>query len=266
MMWLRRVKNLIERLELLQSEFGFSFVFRHLVTRLLGTTRFMRPSSLLDFRHSRLVITSDAESFLEFLLPRVSREEILIALDEAKRNVSKSKIDIELTFPENWNSGINLKLIAYSLARLLKEVEVVETGTANGVSADAWATALRLNGKGVLTSIDVVTSTAPLLRAENRPFVELVTTNGSQKNLKRILESRIMRRPGGTSIFLHDSDHSYFGQYAEFKIAKEFGFDILLSDDVDSSMAFLDFVRDYDTAVVMVDGNKMIGGLRLRVT
>jgi len=48
-------------------------------------------------------------------------------------------------------------------------------------------------------------------------------------------------------------------------VASELGFSILLSDDVDSSMAFLDFTFRDRNAVVMIDGHKMIGGIRLGV-
>lgn len=263
MNWTGRLTGFYERLKLLVAEFGYKVTLRHVITRLIGTPRFMRPSSLMDFRHAPVKITADAQSFLEILLPTVSADQIRATLSEGESVLSKTSSSGSLAFPENWNSGRNLRLIVFSLTRILKPKNVVETGTANGASADAWATALRLNGKGLLTSFDIVTSPVQLVKPENLSFVSLVQTNGSIQQLLAKLKTTIKSDDESPSIFLHDSDHSYFGQYGEYKVASNLKFDILLSDDVDSSMAFLDFIVSGLHAVVMIDGHKMIGGIRL---
>jgi hypothetical protein len=193
----------------------------------------------------------------------VGSEQIRATLSEGESLLSKISSKTSLAFPDNWNSGRNLRLIVFSLTRLLKPEIVVETGTANGASADAWATALRLNGKGLLTSFDIVTSPVQLVKTENLSFVSLIRTNGSPRQLLLKLKAIFGSNDKSPTIFLHDSDHSYFGQYCEYKVASELGFSILLSDDVDSSMAFLDFTFRHRNAVVMIDGYKMIGGIRL---
>ena len=260
----RRVRGLTERLKLLVNEFGYSLATRHILTRLLGTTRFLRPSSLLDFRHSRVVITKDSQSFLEKLLPEIDSEQIQKALEEGQACLTEDSDLTELSFPKNWNSGMNLKLIVFSLTRLLRPSFVMETGTANGASANAWAAALRMNNHGSLTSVDVTSSKAPLLKPENRSFVDLEISDGTTKSLGMILNSKSYLVKDKPAIFLHDSDHSYFGQYGEYLVADESDFEILLSDDVDSSLAFLDFTASRSVGVVMIDGQKMIGGVRLR--
>jgi hypothetical protein len=121
-----------------------------------------------------------------------------------------------------------------------------------------------LNEKGRLISIDIVETPAPLLAKTNRERVALLKTSGSMKELRKTLVEE-SRKVQGIKIFMHDSDHSYFGQTNDFVVAQEANFNLLLSDDVDSSMAFLEFIPNGSSAVVMIDGTKMIGALRLNL-
>lgn len=64
-------------------------------------------------------------------------------------------------------------------------------------------------------------------------------------------------RGSGLQIFLHDSDHSYPNQMSDYETAKELGFNLLVSDDVDASLAFCDFSGKEGS--IMLDGSKIIG-------
>mgnify|MGYP003351523313 CR=1 FL=1 len=59
------------------------------------------------------------------------------------------------------------------------------------------------------------------------------------------------------SIFLHDSDHSYEHQKWEYSLVKNFGFQWIISDDVDDSKAFIE-IKDGKKRV-LIDGEKLIG-------
>jgi hypothetical protein len=261
---MKRIQGIRERLDLLRKRHGLVAVLRHLLTRSFGEINFLRPSSLIDFRHASVRIVDSCEDFLLHLLPNVPQENIQTFLTEARELIPSKPRSATLSFPENWNSGSSLRIILFSLARILRPELVVETGTANGASADAWATALMLNEKGRLISIDIVETPAPLLAKTNRERVALLKTSGSMKELRKTLVEE-SRKVQGIKIFMHDSDHSYFGQTNDFVVAQEANFNLLLSDDVDSSMAFLEFIPNGSSAVVMIDGTKMIGALRLNL-
>jgi hypothetical protein len=139
---------------------------------------------------------------------------------------------------------------------------VVETGTANGTSANSWASGLKLNKKGKVISVDIKKSTLEGVEKENLPYIECVVSDGTMKGLSEILKANNIRNHRN-SIFLHDSDHSYYGQYSDYMSAKDNDFSLLLSDDIDASLAFIDFVENLKS-IVLYDERKFIGGVRLR--
>jgi hypothetical protein len=174
-----------------------------------------------------------------------------------------SEITIEneaLEFPKRWNSGTNLRLLVSTLVLLTKPDYVVETGTANGSSADAICRALTHNGKGMLYSFDRVASPASLVAGKFRERLNLIQIDGSPESLTdaiSAIENRV-----GFGIFLHDSDHSYLGQRSDYEIALKHKFDILVSDDIDASLAFVHFAKNLGMA--LLDSPKVIGIMDLR--
>jgi hypothetical protein len=168
----------------------------------------------------------------------------------------------ENTFPENWNSEEQLRVALYLLVRILKPALVVETGTANGSSAAAICAGMSANNFGALVSVDVKDSSAQLVAENHRNFLHLRKTNGTEKELREICETAAAEWKG-VKMFLHDSDHSYFGQYSDYKIAESLGFEIILSDDIDASLAFSDFAGTAGKA--LFDTRKIIGGMKYSI-
>jgi predicted O-methyltransferase YrrM len=195
------------------------------------------------------------------LFPDLDEENVNAILEEAMVKL-KDKRNIHSTnFPSKWNSGRNLQIIIYSLTRILAPMLIIETGTANGTSANSWASGLNANSKGKLFTIVITKTTLPAVDFENMKYIECIISDGSVENLSQIVKS-VKNDNSEYSIFLHDSDHSYFGQFTDYELAKLNKFNLLISDDIDSSMAFIDFTINFNT-VVMYDERKFIGAVVL---
>jgi cephalosporin hydroxylase len=145
----------------------------------------------------------------------------------------------------------------YTMTRLVKPMNVLETGTANGASALAICGAMSQNGFGVLHSVDIRDSTAELVPEKIRSHLMLVRTNGLPSELERYVREK--KIGGKNSIFLHDADHSYLGQISDFEIAASQNFDFMISDDVDTSLAFCDLFGAQGK--IYFDAPKMIGAV-----
>lgn len=231
----------------------------HLCARLFGDPRFIRPASSIDFRHFGLVSSSSLDHFIHTLLPSKSPSEIHDALSESILGIDKlMSIGLtELNFPKRWNSGRNLQYLLSAIVILLKPSVVVETGSANGASALAICFALERNQNGYLWSFDVESPVGQLVPNDLRKKVSFVKVSGGKKEFTNELSG--LDLDSGISIFLHDSDHSYVGQQSDYSLASKFGFDYILSDDVDTSLAFCDFAGN--RGQIFFDAPKFIGAV-----
>ncbi len=134
----------------------------------------------------------------------------------------------------------------YLMLRALRPERVVETGVANGASSTFLLSAMEINGRGELFSLDLPltedgTSFIPAgktpgwLIPENLRDRWHLTLGDTHKELPSLLNC-----VGQTDIFIHDSDHSYETMSFEFGQAwphiKNGGW--LISDDVTFNAAF----------------------------
>jgi hypothetical protein len=236
---------------------GVPGVISHFTTRLFGEAHFLRPASSIDFRAANLNSFGTLEEVLTNFLPAQSLGEIRSALIEANEFLNKfptaDRADLE--FPERWNSGKNLQALLYTFVRLVKPGIVFETGTANGASALAISGALHANSFGHLYSFDIKHSEAPLVPPNLREKVSFVKSDATMNFLNQYAAG--IEETAGPKIFLHDADHSYLGQQNDYEFALKNGFDYILSDDVDTSLAFCDFAAE--TGTVFFDAPKFIG-------
>jgi hypothetical protein len=241
---------------------GFRAGLSHIAALSFGDNHFYRPSSLIDFRKSECVFVENEFEFFTKLLPEISPREIENALFQAKSlQLSSAEFDESgLEHPKNWNSGCKLQLVLGTAILILKPETVVETGTANGVSATSIAKALESLDKGHLWTVDVLPNVGRQIPQNLRSRITFVQTNGSAGETRQKLQN--VRKHNDPSIFLHDSDHSYSGQYSDYETAEVLGFPFIFSDDIDSSLAFIHF--NIQNKVVLIDGTKMIGAGRLR--
>jgi len=238
-------------------ESGFRGFLGHISSVIFGDPKFNRPASSIDMRNAGLNFLPSLEGMIIQLCPNIPLNEIKTTILEADESIRIQDASLQ-KFPKQWDSGRQLKLLLYVLVRLNKPNVVVETGTANGSSAAAICAALSKNGTGHLWSFDVLESSAPQVQNSHRNFLTLMRVNGKSDTLKR--EVARLKTTSGFSIFLHDSDHSYPNQISDYQTAKNLGFNLLISDDVDASLAFTNFARE--NGIVLLDGSKFIGALQ----
>jgi hypothetical protein len=237
---------------------GLKGFLGHIAARVFGQPHLLVPASSIDFRNSGLVCTRNEFDFIKSLLPNLSPDLIDESLNFA-RSLPELKIpaDVDLKFPERWNSGSGLQHVMAALVWLLNPRLVVETGTANGASALAISAAMHARQNGKLVSLDIADCEASLVPAHLRSYVNFIRVDGTIENLRKVIKAETSN--AGVSIFLHDADHSYLGQKTDYQIAREFEFDLIVSDDVDTSLAFVDFAGT--SGVVLYDVPKFIGGM-----
>jgi hypothetical protein len=81
----------------------------HLVTRVFGDPRFLRPASSIDFRHFGLRPSATLNKLIHSLAPQFTEPEIQYALDKDVGGVDKlmDTTSGELGFQEKGNAGRN---------------------------------------------------------------------------------------------------------------------------------------------------------------
>lgn len=241
---------------------GYFALFSHIATLLFGYPRFINSCSTIDLKDANISFAEDLSGFIKYLLPDYDSFDLQRALKLSDEMILPLLHENE-AYPHGWNSGLMLRKLIFILIILTKPSVVVETGTANGASTLAICQALKVNELGHLWSFDILDSSAPLVPKELRNLVSFVKVDGSKESIISALQN--ISEVGSNSLFLHDGDHSYFGQMADYEIAQLFNFQILVSDDIDASLAFVDFVKD--DAIALLDTSKIIGAsnLSLRV-
>ncbi len=238
---------------------GIYLALAHFFGRVFGISKFLRPASTIDFRESELKSAKSAKQFISLLI--TNQQEIDSALEVAKKllNENLSQKTGKLHEPSRWNSGLELQHILTALVILTKPEVVVETGTANGASAAAILAGLEFNKAGHLWSFDIKPANPVLVEERLKQRATFVKVSGKESDLsKQLLD--IKQSNKGFSIFLHDADHSFLGQQSDYRLAKSHGFDLILSDDIDASLAFCEFAKTQ--GVTLYDSPKFIGAVR----
>ena len=177
---------------------------------------------------------------------------------ELEETLSKRVFSKELNYPDQYKMENGSAFLLYSIIRKMKPEKIVETGVANGVSSYFILHALLNNGRGSLISIDISDNVGTILTQEEKINWELIVLSKPSKAKFKKTMSKI----GEIDVFLHDSNHNYHWQSIEYNSAfmqiRPHGF--LMSDDVDSSYAFLDFiVKNKCHAFTLFDKRKIFG-------
>lgn len=208
-----------------------------------------------------------ADAFIRELLGSTpNHAEIVGALTSdfavARRKLSARYELAEPDCPPVWAVGHQSALALYSIVRLSRPDIVVETGVADGHSSYLLLSALAANNHGRLISFDVLPSAGQLVPDELRPRWELVILNDRDPIADAAQRLSIL---DDVDVYFHDADHSYVGQYADYALARDVlsrgRHGILLSDDIDASFAFVDFVKaGIGNVAILVDVRKALGG------
>lgn len=214
-----------------------------------------------------------AETFVEALLgtdiaSRPRLEQAAHGFDEVSDLLAERYEVVRPAFPSRWAVGNQSALALYLVVRLTRPDVVVETGVASGHSSYLLLSALQANGHGRLVSFDVIPGAGALVPSSLRERWQLTILDNADPIGDAIAQASTINC---ADIFFHDADHSYIGQCADYAIAEAVlargRLGLLLSDDVDASFAFIDFVtsRQPESAAVLIDVRKVLGGCSVPV-
>lgn len=149
------------------------------------------------------------------------------------------------------------------LIHLTHPSNIAETGVADGFSTRTILQALADNDFGQLTSFDVHKDVGSVIEPVLRKRWNLVIL---PKTGRRDFLSDKLALIHPLDIFVHDSDHSYSWQRMEFHLAfnrlRPGG--LLISDDVDASYAFIDFVREMHVPSFTFVGSSKVMGIAIK--
>ena len=251
------MSNRVDRTILFYQIAGVKGLLLHLLNRFIPSSRFSRQANLLDFKIHGLIFSHDVWEVLSGLKIEFSAEQASVIEKDFKNFtlLQQSRLPKE-NFPHNWNSGESLRLLLFAFIRLMKPQSVVETGTANGYSTSAIAYAFELNGFGIVHTFDVLETSAPYVLQSSTAHVNLIQISENPGILLETAQSLNLDTQNG--FYLHDADHSYFGQYNDFEIAKKLGIKYYISDDVETSLVFCEKATAKGSSILF-DGRKFIG-------
>lgn len=175
---------------------------------------------------------------------------------EASHAIDRRATEVSLPYPKYYDVAPRTEHLLFALVRTTRPQVIVETGIANGRSSAILLAAMDLNGSGILHSVDINDDAGVLVPQDHPRWVKHIG-DGSAAGLADVLALT-----GPVDLFIHDSDHSYRSQIAEYELAQrnrsaQF---LLTSDDVNWSYAFLDHCRSHRlTSAVLSDVNKCFG-------
>ena len=219
----------------------------------------MRPPLDLLNRAAALQST-DPYEIAESIL-KVSREDFR-QLQAESIPANPSKRESQHAASHSWGMSASEIALLFAVVRSSKPRQVVETGVARGESTRAILRALAVNRSGKLDSFEVSGDVGDLVDPELRSSWSLHVL---PKFARRRAFSEALEELGPLDMFIHDSRHTYAWQLAEYhsgwRCVRPGG--LLLSDDIDSSFAFIDFctvVRQRPS--ILVTPSKAFGVIR----
>ena len=152
--------------------------------------------------------------------------------------------------------------LLYVLVRHTKPSLIVEVGVADGRSTQIILSALDANDYGRLISVDISDDVGGSAVGHARWSLRVHSPGRSSSRQLQALFEEI----GPPDLFFHDAMHTYYDQYAEYLVAwrhMQPG-SLFVSDDVDQSCAFADFVTSCGVRpVVLTTRRKATGAVLL---
>jgi predicted O-methyltransferase YrrM len=178
------------------------------------------------------------------------------ALTEISAHVCREQASCsDGAFRASYSGDSALAGFCYAVTRTLQPRKVVETGVCYGVTSSYILKAMEMNGEGHLDSIDL----PPLGKDPDRQIGRFIPEElRSRWTLHRGASSRLLRpllnQLGSIDLFVHDSQHTYRNMRDEFATAWPFlrAGGVLISDDVEGNVAFLELAAMPDIAATVV--------------
>jgi len=239
--------------------------------RLLAGVATSNPPEFAD--RVRAVVEVQADRFLHTAAayPDVPWDQVLRGLSGAlgvdaagiDREVDDRTIDSTIAegiarlgpspqFALRHNADARIARLCYIACRARRPDTVIETGVAYGVTTTFVLTALEVNGRGRLHSIDL----PPLGTAADAAVGALVPDQlRARWTLHRGASRRILppllAQLGTVDMFIHDSLHTSRTMRWEFETAHRHGGRpfVLLADDIELNRAFEEFVAAHRTTL-----------------
>lgn len=173
--------------------------------------------------------------------------------------IIKNRLDrTQLPYPDAFAIAEDSGFLIYSIVRTVKPELFLETGVANGMTSSLILSAMKSNGNGTLISVDISEDVGQLIPVDLRSVWDLrILKRPFRKGFLDLLSSI-----HSVDIFCHDSDHSYAWQSFEYNSVKSHlrKGGMILSDDIDGSYAFIDFIRDKKVrSYSLIDTRKVFG-------
>jgi len=246
-----------KNMALRNRELGFKFVYN--VYLQLAVNKFFRKHVFPPLgSYSSFTLELEPNLILQKVIGKQVTSNIENEFKSLNEIILERYKEVALPYPSNFRVEYNTSFLIYSLIRLLKPNRVVETGVANGHSTFFILNALMKNGNGSLHSIDIKDNVGGLITEELKQYWNLyVLPRLNEKTLNQYLE-----KIAPVDVFIHDSNHMYYWQMLEYrsflKNVSDSGF--ILSDDVDSSYAFIDFCKENKLEpYFLLDARKIFG-------
>ena len=163
------------------------------------------------------------------------------------------------TFPDIWDVESNLASFLYAYVMEKKPLVVVETGVANGFSTKILMRALEQTG-GELHSFDVRRECSLAYQGSGNWNFHLVP----MRNQKSFFQDSTSQMD--VDLWFHDGDHSFMWQQFEYNLASSrlAPNGVVISDDVDSSEAWMEFCVKKEMENLCVFDSRKIFGLARR--
>ncbi len=163
--------------------------------------------------------------------------------------------------PARWAASPVLLKTYQSICAIKKPEYVVETGVATGISSSVILNVLSENGSGHLYSVEL-----PPIGRKDISYIGSSIPECYKARWKLrlgpsvIVLAKIAKEIGRFDIFIHDSDHSYWNQKAEYELALRFlkRDGILISDDVHND-SFLEFAEEHSLHPIVISRDERGG-------
>jgi predicted O-methyltransferase YrrM len=157
---------------------------------------------------------------------------------------------------------------AWSVTRHLAPAVVVETGVARGMTSAAILSAMGADGAGRLYSIDLPPLTGGWAEQSGAAVADELRLRWTYvRGSSRRRLPRLLAELGHIDVFVHDSLHTAETMDFEFRCAWEAlrAGGVLLSDDIDDSVAFERFVAEHDGMQAVIGQESSKAGNRFGV-
>jgi predicted O-methyltransferase YrrM len=192
----------------------------------------------------------------------VEPSEAAVRVDEARLALGQLRDHTQSAtriYPEYFTVEGDTALFLFAAIRHTRPSMVLETGVADGLSTALMLRAMEANGVGELHSVDISENVGMFVSDPRRWHLHVVDTDHPDACL------HIVKQLPTLDMFLHDGNHEYAYQSLEYRSSwprlRHGG--LLLSDDIDWSYAFLDFIREHHlTSAMLMDNRKVFGLLK----